>query len=88
MYDKFDTYKKNHDTNNIKDTELGKIKNERQEVSRAYRKSAKHKYTQCDDLEDYYERLEELEHMANKTKKNMRTHKKRLKNFIENGHVE
>lgn len=69
MYDKFDTYKKNHDTNNIKDTELGKIKKEMQEVSKAYRKSAKYKYTQSYNIADYYESLEEFEYMANKTKK-------------------
>lgn len=87
MYDKYKTYKKNHSTTNVKDTELGKIRNEKQVISKAHRKSVKHKGNPY-DLEEYYESLEEMEYMANKTKRNMRTHKKRLKNFIENGHVE
>jgi hypothetical protein len=87
MYDKYQTYKKNHETTNVKDTEIGKIKNEKQKVVKARRKSLKHKAKPY-DYEEYYESLEELEYMANKTKKNMKTHKKRLKNFIENGHVD
>ena len=88
MYDEFETYRKNHNTNDVKNTELNKIAKDRQTLSAVKRKMHKHKFRDARELEEHYDDMLQALHIMKKTGGNMNTRKKRLLNFIKNGHVE
>lgn len=87
MYDKFETYRKNHKTNDVKNTELQKITKDRHGVLKAKRKMNKHKHHGAQELEEHYEDMLQAEYLIKKTGRNIDTRKKRLRSFIKNGHV-
>ena len=88
MHDEFETYQKNHNTEGVKKTELQKIAKDRQTLSCAKRKIHKHRYHDAQELEEHYEDILQAEHIIRKSAGNMKTRRKRLQNFIKNGHID
>lgn len=82
----FESYKRNHSGSNFQEKELGKIKKEKEVVKRLGKKTQKKlKNIDLNNLSDSeLEEIHSIEHVAKKTKGNMKTHKKRLSSLSEN----
>ena len=81
-----ESYKRNHSGGNFQEMELGKIKKEKEVVNRLRKKTQKKlKNIDLDNMSDSeLEEISFIEHAAKKTKRNMKTHKKRLSSLSEN----
>jgi len=82
----FESYERNHSGDNFQEMELGKIKKEKETVKRLRKKTQKKlKNIDLNHMSDSeLEEISSMEHVAKKTRKNMKTHKKRFNSLSEN----